>query len=293
MYDMQAYYEATSVPHAISLLQEHPDALIIAGGSDVLIKMREGKLAGCKLVSIQMLDELHGVRLDDDGTLRILPLTCFTDITQHPLIQKHIGVLGEAVDLVGGPQIRNIGTIGGNVCNGVTSADSASTLIAWDAVMEVSGPEGIRTIPIRDFYVKAGVVALQPAEILTAILIPPSSYENCVGHYIKYAMRNAMDIATLGCSVNVRLSPDKRTMERVRIGFGVAGPIPMRAVSAEAAANGQPIMPEAIEKAAKATLEDVHPRDSWRASKELRLHLVEELTKRALTRSIELAGGKV
>ena len=81
--------------------------------------------------------------MEEDGTIRIGPLTSFSHITRDPLIRKYIGVLGEAVDMVGGPQIRNIGTIGGNTCNGVTSADSASTLFAWDAVIELTGPEGV------------------------------------------------------------------------------------------------------------------------------------------------------
>ncbi len=291
MYDIEALYEANSVEHAISLLQEHPEALVLAGGSDILIKIREGKLAGCTLVSIQKLDELRGVSMDEDGTLRIRPLTSFSHVTRDPLIQQYIRVLGEAVDQVGGPQIRNIGTIGGNVCNGVTSADSGSTLVAWDAVMELTGPDGIRRLPIQEFYVKAGKVALKPAELLTAILIPKESYENCFGHYIKYAMRGAMDIATLGCSVNVRLSADKQTVERVRIAYGVAGPVPMRAPSAELSATGKPVSLETIEAAAKAALGDVNPRTSWRASRELRLQLVEELTRRAFERAVILAGG--
>ena len=291
MYDIEALYEATSVPHAIELLQQHPEAKIIAGGSDVLVQIREGRLAGATLVSIQKLDELRGVTLEEDGTLRILPMTSFTHVTNHPLIQKYINVLGEAVNEVGGPQVRNIGTIGGNTCNGVTSADSGAILVAWDAVMELTGPEGVRQLPIQEFYVKAGKVALQPAELLTAIRIPKESYEGCKGNYIKYAMRNAMDIATLGCSVNVRLSADKKTVERMRVAFGVAGPVPMRAPSAEAQASGKPVSMETVEAAGTASLLDVNPRTSWRASKELRLQLVEELTKRAFIRAIELAGG--
>ena len=291
MYDIEALYEATSVPHAIELLQQHPEAKIIAGGSDVLVQIREGRLAGATLVSIQKLDELRGVTLEEDGTLRILPMTSFTHVTNHPLIQKYINVLGEAVNEVGGPQVRNIGTIGGNTCNGVTSADSGATLVAWVAVMELTGPEGVRQLPIQEFYVKAGKVALQPAELLTAIRIPKESYEGCKGNYIKYAMRNAIDIATLGCSVNVRLSDDKKTVERMRVAFGVAGPVPMRAPSAEAQASGKPVSMETVEAAGTASLLDVNPRTSWRASKELRLQLVEELTKRAFIRAIELAGG--
>ena len=289
MYDMKALYEARSVDHAIRLLQEHPQAQIIAGGSDVLVQMREGKRAGAELVSIYGLDELRGVSMEEDGTIRIGPLTSFSHITRDPLIRKYIGVLGEAVDMVGGPQIRNIGTIGGNTCNGVTSADSASTLFAWDAVIELTGPEGVRRIPIRDFYIRAGKVDLRPAEIQTGILIRRESYEGYQGHYIKYAMRNAMDIATLGCSVNVKLSDDRKTFTDIRIAYGVAGPVPMRAVHAEAAGRGLPVTEDSIEKISSTVLEDVTPRDSWRASKAFREHISKVLCKRALAEAVKRA----
>lgn len=93
-----------------------------------------------ELVSIYKIDEMRGISYEEDGAIRIGSLTSFSHITKDPIVQKHINVLGEAVDMVGGPQIRNIGTIGGNTCNGVTSADSASTLHAWDAIVEITGP---------------------------------------------------------------------------------------------------------------------------------------------------------
>ena len=293
MYDIKALYEAESVQHAISLLQEYPQAQIIAGGSDVLVQMREGKCAGKELVSIYGLDEMRGISYEEDGAIRIGSLTSFSHITKDPIIQKHINVLGEAVDMVGGPQIRNIGTIGGNTCNGVTSADSASTLHAWDAVVEITGPEGVRRIPIHEFYIKAGVVDLKPAEIQTAILIPKKAYEGYQGHYIKYAMRNAMDIATTGCSANVKLSEDKQIIEDVRIAYGVAGPVPMRAPSAEAKAKGKAVSQETVKEFAKAVLEDINPRDSWRASKAFRQHIAVVLAERALKEAIRLAGGEI
>ena len=291
MYDINALYEANSVEQAVALRLEHPKAKIIAGGSDVLVQMREGKLAGSDLISIYMLDELRGVTLEGDGTIRIGSLTSFSHITKSPVIQAHINVLGEAVDMVGGPQVRNIGTIGGNTCNGVTSADSASTLMAYDAVIELTGPGGKRLVPIQQFYLKAGVVDLREGEIQTAILIRRESYEGYKGHYIKYAMRNAMDIATTGCSANVKLSEDKQTILDARIAYGVAGPVPMRAPSAEAAAKGQPVCAETVAAFGKAALDDVNPRTSWRARRELRLQLVEELAKRCLTEAIQRSGG--
>lgn len=291
MYDINALYEASSVQNAVALRLAHPAAKIIAGGSDVLVQMREGRLAGSDLISIYGLDELRGVTMEADGTIRIGSLTSFSHITKSPLIQEHVGVLGEAVDMVGGPQIRNIGTIGGNTCNGVTSADSASTLMAYDAVIELTGPEGVRLVPIREFYIKAGVVDLREGEIQTAILLRRESYEGYKGFYIKYAMRNAMDIATLGTSVNARPSADGKTFERVRIAFGVAGPVPMRAESAEAFINGKAVTLENIEEFGRRVLEDIHPRDSWRASKAFRSHIAVESAKRCLIESVKLAGG--
>ena len=293
MYDMSAYYEARSVDDAVALRLNHPEADIIAGGSDVLVQMREGKRAGHALISIYLLDELRGVSLEDDGTIRIGSLTSFSHITNNSIIQEKIGVLGEAVDMVGGPQIRNIGTIGGNTCNGVTSADSASTLHAWEAVIELTGPEGIRLVPIHDFYLRAGKVDIRPGEIETAVLIPKESWENTKGYYFKYAMRNAMDIATTGCSVNVRLSPDKKTFERVRIAYGVAAPVPVRAPSAEAAINGKAVTMENAEKFALAVLQDINPRDSWRAGKALRQHVAVELAKRCLIEATRRCGGEL
>lgn len=293
MYDIKELYEAESVQDAIRLRTEHPDAHIIAGGSDVLVQMREGKLAGKELISIYMLDELRGVSIDSEENIRIGSLTSFSHVTADPIIQKYINVLGEAVDLVGGPQIRNIGTIGGNTCNGVTSADSASTLHAWDAVVELTGANGARRVPIKDFYLSAGKVDIQPGEIQTAILIPKDSYDNTWGYYYKYAMRNAMDIATTGCSVNVRLSADKKTLERVRIAFGVAGPVPVRTPSAEAVANGKPATLQTAEDFSLAVLQDISPRDSWRAAKAFRQHIAVEMAKRCLIESVKRCGGEM
>jgi len=293
MFDFEALYEAQSVPHAIELLRQHPKARIIAGGSDLLIKIRNGEECGLELVSIYTLNELRGVSIMEDGTLRILPLTSFSHIIKSPVIQEHFSVLAQALSQAGGPQIRNIATIGGNICNGVTSADSASTLLAWDARLEITGPSGVRRLHIGDFYLGAGKVDLRPAEILTAILISRESYSGYFGRYIKYAMREAMDIATVGCSVNVKLSEDKKTISDVRVAFGVTGPVPRRAPAAEAAARGMPASMETVEEFAAAVREDITPRTSWRATREFRTHIAEEIAKRALIESIKLAGGEL
>ena len=295
MYDMKALYEAYSVEEAVKLRLEHPEAQIIAGGTDVLVQMREGRRAGKELISIQKISSMRGVTIDEQENIRIGSLTTFSHITHDPIIIEKINVLGEAVDMVGGPQIRNAGTIGGNTCNGVTSADSASTLFAWEAIIELTGKNGKRYLPIQDFYIKAGTVDINVAEgeIQTAILIPKASYENTYGFYLKYGMRNAMEIATTGCSVNCRLSADKTAFDRVRIAYGVAGPVPMRAPAAEEFINGKPITMETVEEFSRKVLEDINPRDSWRASKAFRLHIAVEMAKRCLIESVKRCGGDV
>ena len=293
MYDIQSIYQAKSVDDAIRALQADPSALVIAGGTDVLIKIREGKLAGCSLVSIHNLtDELSGVTLSPGGDVEIGPLTTFRGVTFSDVIRQTVPVLGEAADMAGGPQLRAAGTIGGNVCNGITSADTASTLVALDAVLRVRGPKGERDVPISEWYQGVGRVALAPYELLVKIIIPRDNYAGYTGHYIKYAMRNAMDIATLGVSCLVKLTDDKKAVDDAALAFGVAGPVPMRAPSAEAAVRGLPIE-EAISVIGKAALADVNPRTSWRASREFRIQLIEELSPRALREAARKGGADV
>ena len=292
MYDISNIYKAQSVDDAIAALKADPEALIIAGGTDVLIKIREGKLAGCRLVSIHDLAELKGIAWGKDGAVEIGPLSTFRDVTFSDIIRQAVPVLGEATDMAGGPQLRAAGTIGGNVCNGITSADSASTLVALGAILRVKGPWGVREVPISEWYKGVGKVALAPDELLVKIIIPRDHYEGWSGHYIKYAQRNAMDIATLGVSCLVKLSQDKTAAEDVRLAFGVAGPVPMRAAGAEEAVKGLPIT-QAIEKIGPAALGDVNPRTSWRASKEFRIQLVEELSGRALAEAARKGGAQV
>lgn len=291
MYDFGHLFQPRSVEEAIQMRLAYPEADIIAGGSDVLVQIHEGKRAGKDLISIQQLDSLRRITMEADGTIRIGSLSSFFRITHDPIIQKHLSVLGEAVDQVGGPQIRNIATIGGNTCNGVTSADSASTLFAYDATVELTGTAGIRRLPIQEFYLGAGKVDIRAGEIQTAILISKDSYDRTRGHYIKYAMRNAMDIATLGTSVNVRLAEDRTTVSRLRIAFGVAGPTPLRAKTAETIAANQAVSADLAEQIAQAVPSDIRPRDSWRASRDFRLHIASECAKRAFIEAVRQCQG--
>ena len=292
MYDIENYYNAQSIKEAVNLLKEHPDARIISGGSDVLIKIREGKMAGTSLVSIRDIKEIQGVTLMDSGDIYIGAGTTFSHVTNDPVIREHISVLGEAVDQVGGPQVRNIGTIGGNVCNGAVSADSAPTLFSLNAMLRIADGEGGRTVPIDMFYLGPGKVDLHCGDVLTHIIIPGKEYQGYHGHYIKYSMRNAMDIATLSCSVVSKVDTAANTLEDVRITFGVAAPVPYRCKKTETALKGMEIGEALYEKIKTLVREEINPRDSWRASKEFRLQIGGEIAARALKETVRLAGGE-
>lgn len=292
MYDIEKFYQAVDVDDAVRALSEDPEAVVISGGSDVLIKIREGKLAGCSLVSIHGIKALEGVSMDEDGTIIIGPATTFSHITNNEIIQRHIPMLGDAVDMAGGPQLRNIGTVGGNVCNGVTSADSASSLCCLDAVLVLTGPEGIREVPISQWYTGPGKTVRRHEELLTAVKIKRENYEGYGGHYIKYGKRNAMEIATLGCAVSVKLTKDKKHIEDLRLGYGVAAPTPIRCVRTEERVKGMETGEALADAVGRGVLEEVNPRSSWRASKEFRLQLVEELGRRALRQAVIKAGGE-
>ena len=292
MYDIGKFYQAADVEDAVRALVEDPEAVVISGGSDVLIKIREGKLAGCSLVSIHGIKELEGIRMEEDGTIVIGPATTFSHITNNDIIQKHIPMLGDAVDMAGGPQLRNIGTIGGNVCNGVTSAASASSLCCLDAVLVLKGPDGVREVPISQWYTGPGRTVRNHDEVLTAIRIKKENYQGYGGQYIKYGKRNAMEIATLGCAVSVKLTEDKKHIQDLRLAYGVAAPTPIRCHTTEEAVKGMETGEALAQAVGKGALEEVNPRSSWRASREFRLQLVEELGRRAVKQAVINAGGE-
>ena len=292
MYDIGKFYQAADVEDAVRALVKDPEAVVISGGSDVLIKIREGKLAGCSLVSIHGIKELEGIGMEEDGTIVIGPATTFSHITNNDIIQKHIPMLGDAVDMAGGPQLRNIGTIGGNVCNGVTSADSASSLCCLDAVLVLKGPDGVREVPISQWYTGPGRTVRNHDEVLTAIRIKKENYQGYGGQYIKYGKRNAMEIATLGCAVSVKLTEDKKHIQDLRLAYGVAAPTPIRCHTTEESVKGMETGEALAQAVGKGALEEVNPRSSWRASREFRLQLVEELGRRAVKQAVINAGGE-
>jgi xanthine dehydrogenase FAD-binding subunit len=291
MFDLKMQIKADCVDEAIALLVENPNAKLIAGGTDVLIKLRHGDAAFSELVDIHGLEELKFIRQDEENNILIGSGSVFTDIIQSDIIRKHIPMLYEAAQSVGGPQIRNIATIGGNICNGVTSADSASSLFALNAMVVIKGENKTRQIPISEFYLGPGKVDLRKAEVLTTIKITPDNYVDSFGHYYKYAMRNAMDIATIGCAVSLKTKNHKLT--DYRIAYGVAGPIPIRCPNTESAVINKKISKRLLDEISQTIESDVSPRTSWRASKEFRMNLICELSKRATKEALKRAGEKI
>lgn len=289
MYDIRGYYDAETVSEATALLADNPNLKVIAGGTDVLIKMHGGQLEDAELLSLRKIKSLENIRVAEDGTIIIGAMATFSMIFHNPILKDLVPILTEAAVSMGGPQIRNIATIGGNVCNGATSADSASSLFALNAQLKLQAKNGERVVPIREFYLGPGKVALNPGEILTEILIAPEDYKGFGGQYIKFAMREAMDIATLGVAVVCKVQGEN--FAEVRIGLGVAGPTPLRCLEAEEYAKGKKISFETLAEIGKLAVKSTKARTSWRASKEYREHLVEELTQRALKIAVVNAGG--
>ena len=287
MFDLQTYHKAGSIDEAITLLAAHPNSRLLAGGTDILIKLRHGKSGFSELIDIHGLPELRSIRQDAEKNILIGSGTSFTDIIESELLQRHIPMYCDAAQSVGGPQIRNVATIGGNICNGVTSADSAPGLFGLNALLQIQGINGLREIPIAEFYLGPGKVNLQRGDVLVAFKITPENYAGSFGYYYKYAMRDAMDIATIGCAVTLKTAAGKVT--DYRIAFGVAGPTPIRCPKTERAVIGRELSAELFDLIAEEVIGDVNPRTSWRAAKDFRLNIIQELAKRATHKALQRA----
>ncbi|WP_044566080.1 xanthine dehydrogenase subunit XdhB [Anaerococcus provencensis] len=292
MYDIKSIDEAYTVKEAIDKLKEDPELRIIAGGTDVLVKIRDGKMSDSKLLSIHYIDELRKIELLEDESIKIGALNTFTKIAEDPIIKERVPQLAKAVLTAGGPQLRNAATIGGNVCNAAPSADSAPCLFTLDAIVMIAGPQGQREVPITEFYISFGQVDLKEGEFVTGFRITKENYDSYLGYYYKYAMRNAMDIATSSCAVNVKLNDDL-TIEEIKACYGVAASTPVRVYEAEKAYKRKELNDENIKGFSKLALKELSPRDSWRASKEMRIQVLYEICVRSLKECLEKKKGLI
>ncbi|PTN38013.1 xanthine dehydrogenase subunit XdhB [Desulfonatronum sp. SC1] len=294
MYAFESYHRAQSLTEAVELLAANPFARPMAGGTDILVRLRERHKEYAEIVDIHDLPELEGIT-EDRGELRIGSGTTFAALMASPLAARLAPMLIEAAGWVAGPQIRNTATIGGNICNGSACADSAAPLLILNAHLDLIGPEGERLIPLRGFHLGPGRVELRQGEILRSVRIKPEPGQGqTLGlgtAYVKYSMRQAMDIATIGCGAGIRLRDGQserreRIVDELRLAFTVAAPTPVRCPAAEAAAKGLPL-DEAIQAALAVLDHDVSPRTSWRAAGDFRMHIIRTLTGRMIRTAAE------
>ena len=289
MYDIEHYYKAQSVSDAVRYLSENPEARLIAGGTDVLVQLHHQSKKFRHLVDIHGLPELAGITQLDDGSVRIGSGCSFTQIIESPLVRQHLPSLGLAVANIAGPQVRNVATFGGNICNGANCADSAPISIVLGAQIEIATPSGTRFTPLDGFYTGPGKVTLAHDEIAVAFHFSKADYQGVGASFYKYAMRGAMDISTINCGAACRIEAGRFTM--LKLAYGVAAPTPIRARTAEAAALGQPLNAATLAAIREAVMQDVAPRTSWRASKEFRLQIIRTLAERVVAQAAQNAGG--
>lgn len=257
MFDFASYHRAATLADAINLLTDNPQAKLLAGGTDVLIQLHHHNDRYRHIVDIHNLAELRGITLAEDGALRIGSATTFTQLIEDPVTQRHLPALCAAAASIAGPQIRNVATYGGNICNGATSADSATPTLIYDAKLEIHSPRGVRFVPINGFHTGPGKVSLEHDEILVAFHFPPQPKEHAGSAHFKYAMRDAMDISTIGCAAHCRL--DNGNFSELRLAFGVAAPTPIRCQHAEQTAQNAPLNLQTLEAISESVLARCRP----------------------------------
>ncbi len=288
MYDIDSYHKASTVDEAIALLAQNPQAIPIAGGTDVLVRLHQQHPDYRHLVDIHDVPELKSISIEPDGSIIIGSGATFTDLMASKAITSNIPVLAEGASWVGGQQVRNMATIGGNISNGAPSADSAAPLLVLNAEVILKGPQGIRQLPLHDFYQGPSRVDLQQAEIMTALRIAPDDYQCWFGSYYKYAMRDAMDIATIGCAAACRL--ESQRVAELRLAYAVAGPTPLRCWKTEEKAKGAVADRTLLQMVSASVLADLRPRESWRAPKAFREQIIKTLAERVLEKPLNQGG---
>ena len=288
MFDLDSYHKANTVDEAVELLLQNPRAIPLAGGTDILVRLHQRHPDYRHLVDIHDVAELKEISMAPDGTIAVGAGATFTDLMEARIITDNIPVLAEGAASVGGPQVRNMATVGGNICNGVPSADSAAPLLVLNAVVVLKGPQGERQLPLHEFYQGPGRVDRKPAEIMTALRIAPDDYRCWSAKYHKYAMRDAMDIATIGCAAACKPQGDK--IGEIRLAFTVAGPTPLRCWRTEEKARGAAADQALLQLIRNSVLDDLRPRDSWRAPKDFREHIIQTLAERVLQKALNQSG---
>lgn len=262
------------------MLAEHDGrARVLAGGTDLIIQMESGRHQPEAILFLGKLPGLREIRFDPRSGLTVGAMVTMREIELHPVIQARYPVLARGAAEVGSVQIRNLATLGGNMCNASPSADTSPSLLALDAEVRILGPGGERAVPIAEFWTGPGRTVLSAGEIVTAVQLPAPD-ENTRSFYYKMAVRKAMDLAMVGIAVTA--VPRNGGFDRVRIALGAVAPTALRATEAEALATGQSLSSDVIDRAAQQAIDISRPIGDQRASAEYRREMVGALTRRAL-----------
>jgi len=270
-----------SVDECLTVLaQRGSEAKLVAGGTDLLPQMKNGVThPGC-VVDISRLSELRTVAVDASGGLRLGAAVAARQIERDARLRTAFPSLAESAALVGSIQIRNLATVGGNLCNAAPSADMAPPLIALEAEAVIAGPKGRRRVPLATFFEGVRKTVLGPDELLIELMVPaPGPLSG--GHYLRHTPRRELDIAVVGVASQITLS--NGVCGKARIALASVAPTPVRATAAERVLEGQPVTKERIEEAARLAVEAARPISDQRGSAEFRTHLVRVLTRRTLT----------
>ncbi len=263
------------------LKKQSGKARIIAGGTDLLVEMKNRSIQPQVLVDIKSLPGLSHIEWGQKEGLKIGALATINEIVISPVIREQFGILSQAAQTIGSMQVRNRGTIGGNLCNASPSSDTAPALLALGARVKIAGGTGERVIPLEEFFMGPGQTVLQPGEILTEILLPPP-VPHTAGAYLKLGIRKAMEIALVNVGVVVSLDKRGGICREVKIALGAVAPTPIRSKKAEAALRGKPLVDEWITQAAQRASEEARPISDLRGSAEYRREMVRVLVQRAI-----------
>jgi carbon-monoxide dehydrogenase medium subunit len=272
------HYSPESLSEAIELIARFDGkGHVIAGGTDLNLKMKAGTLAPDALINIKRLSELKGISYEEDKGLEIGALTTLRELTRSDIIQDRYPSLAYAASLMASEQIRSFATLGGNLCNAAPSADLAPPLIAFRGEARIVGSSGEHTIPLEDFFLGPGSTALKPGELLMQINLPPPVGKTV---FLKHSPRVYMDISVV--CVGLQLFAVDGVCRQERIVLGAVAPVPLRARRAEAELGGKMLTPGNISKAAQIAAEECSPIDDVRGSAWYRRRMVEVLTRRGL-----------
>jgi CO/xanthine dehydrogenase FAD-binding subunit len=276
------------VDEALRVLSERgPEAKLLAGGTDLLPQLKNGLIKPACVVDLSGVARVRTLEADARG-LRVGAAVAARTLERDATTRTTYTSLAESGALVGSVQVRNLATLGGNVCNAAPSADMAPPLLALDAEMIIAGPRGERRVPVADFFTGVRRTVLGPDEILLEIVVPAPGPRSG-GHYLRHTPRRELDIAVVGVASQLTLSDG--VCAKARIALAAVAPVPLRARPAEQALEGKPVTPEAIERAAELAVGVAKPISDQRGSADYRRHLVRVLTRRTLRTAFTRAGG--